>query len=516
MHVIFHLLCGTLLVAIASSASCDLPTVSVTFGSCNVSTPGRDGTAFSYGVLLAVNQAQICATPSTFVTSPLLEHEDVCLEQNRIGMTAAQCRSRRGNYVTKDDADIVPVEGLAQQSTNMKFLPPIDKSTLAPIQLQLGTSVGVHSGFITSGDQHANSHLPLNEDSVVLAEMKRSGQIASNSFGLDVGSQSVSSPRNGRLTLGGHLPAMVRGPRWEFKIDRSNPVINSRSCALKVDIRHINIGIGGKDVELIAPDSNTRVCIEIYDRLTRLPSTGLKALKDELRNEGAKEAVGEEGKPDGRFGGILDTEPGLLYETAGGRVNLSDLVQSMQITIRGGLVGGKEADLTVDLGNQDVVQPLVGLDENGVPAVNASLEKLMVYHQRGIGDAAVLGRAFLEKLYLHVDYDNNVFYLGHLDVGGQSQAAVPSRSCDGGTKSVNSLVWLIVLTVLLALVVIALLGLAWYLFRKQKTQLEVLRADVQNTREQLLPLLERPSTDHDGDGRGGTMPVMGSGSELPV
>lgn len=130
----------------------------------------------------------------------------------------------------------------------------------------------------------------------------------------------------------------------------------------------------------------------------RLPSTVLKSLKDELRNEGAKEAVPQEGKPEGRFGGILDTEPGLLFETAGARVNLSDLVQSMQITIRGGFVGGKEADLNVDLGNEDVVQPLVGLNENGVPAFNASLEKLMVYHQRGIGDAAVLGRAFLEKV----------------------------------------------------------------------------------------------------------------------
>lgn len=263
MPGLFHLLCGALLVVMASSASCDLPTVSVTFGSCNVSTPGLDGIAYSYGVLLAVNRAQICATPSTFVTSPLLEHEDVCSEQNRIGMTAAQCRSRRGNYVSKDDAEVVSAEGLAQQSTNMKFLPPIDKSTRAPIQLQLGTVVSVHSGFITSGDQHANSHFPLNEDSVVLAEMKRTNQIASKEFGVDVGSQSVYSPRNGRLAIGGLQAAMIKGPRWEFKIDRSKPDINSRACALKVDIRHIHIGIGGRDVELIAPDSYTRVCIEM-------------------------------------------------------------------------------------------------------------------------------------------------------------------------------------------------------------------------------------------------------------
>lgn len=104
-----------------------------------------------------------------------------------------------------------------------------------------------------------------------------------------------------------------------------------------------------------------------------------------------------------------------------------------------------------------------------------------------------------------------MFYLGHIDVGGQSQLAVSSRSCDGGTKSVNSLAWLIVLTVLFALVVAALLWMAWYLIRKQRTQLEVLRAEVQSTREQLLPLVERPSSDQDGGGIGGTMPVMGPG-----
>ena len=263
MNRLFQLLCEALLIVMASSASCNLPTVSVTFGSCNISTPGRDGMAYSHGVLLAVNQAQICATPSTFVTSPLLEHEDVCLEQNLMGMTAGQCRSFRGNYVTNGDAEVASADGLVQQSTNAKFLPTIDKSTRAPIQLQLDTSVSVRSGFITSGDQHANSHLSLNEDSVLLAEMVRTKQIASRAFSIDVGSQNPKSLRNGRVIFGGLQPGMVKGPRWAFKIDRSNLVLNSRDCALKVDIRHITMVIGGKPVELIGPDSNTRLCIEM-------------------------------------------------------------------------------------------------------------------------------------------------------------------------------------------------------------------------------------------------------------
>jgi hypothetical protein len=120
-----------------------------------------------------------------------------------------------------------------------------------------------------------------------------------------------------------------------------------------------------------------------------------------LRTGGAKEVALDEGKPEGRFAGvlkILDTEPGLLYDTRGSKANLSDLVRSMQITIVKGLVGGKEVDLVVNLGTEDLVQPLVGLDDEGVPVANDTFQKLMVYHERGLGNAAVLGRAFLEKV----------------------------------------------------------------------------------------------------------------------
>jgi len=108
-----------------------------------------------------------------------------------------------------------------------------------------------------------NSHLPLNEKSELLAKMKSAGQISANSFGLDVGSQSYTSQRNGRLTLGGHQPAMVKGARWEFKIDRTKLEIKERFCPLQVDIGKIVINIGGRDIELVSPDSNTNICIEM-------------------------------------------------------------------------------------------------------------------------------------------------------------------------------------------------------------------------------------------------------------
>jgi len=111
------------------------------------------------------------------------------------------------------------------------------------------------------------------------------------------------------------------------------------------------------------------------------------------------------------------------------------------------------------------------------------------------------------KLYLHVDYDNDVFYLGFIDVGGQYQLPVSSGSCDSGPRSTNSLPWLIVLTILLAFVVAAVVVLAWSVFHRQRAQLKALRADVARTRDEIGPLLERPSTGH-GSERSGQMPNM--------
>lgn len=135
-----------------------------------------------------------------------------------------------------------------------------------------------------------------------------------------------------------------------------------------------------------------------YDRLTRLPSLGLNTLRSALRARGAEELIQEQGEPKGRFHGTLDPEPGLLYGPGSSNISLTTLVRSMQITLGGGLVGGSPTDLTVNLDTEDLVQPLIGLNANGAPAVNTSLRKLMVYHERGIGDAAVLGRGVLEKV----------------------------------------------------------------------------------------------------------------------
>jgi hypothetical protein len=80
----------------------------------------------------------------------------------------------------------------------------------------------------------------------------------------------------------------------------------------------------------------------------------------------------------------------------------------MQITLENGLVGGKPVDLTVNLGAEDLVQPLVGLNDKGVPAVDDTLQKLMVYQKGGIGNAAVLGRGFLEKVKIqHVSMEHS-------------------------------------------------------------------------------------------------------------
>ncbi|KAK3380908.1 hypothetical protein B0H63DRAFT_560722 [Podospora didyma] len=427
----------------ASSTPCDA-TISVSLGPCNISIDGQQ-TAYSWGALLVVNRAEICAAPSSFVASPLIEHQDVCSEQQRDGMTAEQCRSRRGNYVTSQDINSTasPPDLLAL-NPNLKFLRP-DRVTNDPIQFQIGTSVSTLSGLITSGDQHTNSHLPLNNASTVLENLKSKGQIGARSFALDVGSQQYLSPRKGRLTLGSYQPAMVKGSFWEYKIDNNRSALNDRLCPFQVQIQEISLRIANlaTPVVLVSTDSNSWACIEPYDRQFRLPSTGLTLLKNNLTASGFSEAAEESGTPVGRFGELLDIEPGLVFRKASYKPNsplLADLISSMQIILRGGTVRGLDTPLTVELPGNELVQPLRGLNKQGAPVWNTSYEELLVYrNSSSLGSAPVLGRAFLEKLYMFVDYENSVFKLGHIDPDGQVQLPISSNlACDTSSSSQQS------------------------------------------------------------------------------
>lgn len=262
MHLLLaaiHLAYSLLPMVVEGAASCNLPTVSLSVGSCNLTLP--DGRVYSYGIRIGVNGTQLCASPSTVVANPLLEHVDVCTSQKE--MTLGECRSRRGSYLNTSNIHTAATSGLAENNPNWVALmgndqPAFQLGTDSPIQLQADIQAAVLSGCITRGDQHTNSHFPLNENSVVIKELQENGLIAGNSWALDVGDTN----RRGRLTLGGYQPGRVDGPFQEYDMRKYDQKLNDRYCPLQVTIAQLDFRVGNQSISLVSPDLKVPACIE--------------------------------------------------------------------------------------------------------------------------------------------------------------------------------------------------------------------------------------------------------------
>lgn len=96
--------------------------------------------------------------------------------------------------------------------------------------------------------------------------MKDAGLIAARSWGLNSGSQSYSSPRDGSLVLGGYDQASIDG---DFHFTRdvvSGGVVNKRRCPLQVTLSGLTMIVdgpkGSKSYAYAVAASKVTVCLE--------------------------------------------------------------------------------------------------------------------------------------------------------------------------------------------------------------------------------------------------------------
>lgn len=168
------------------------------------------------------------------------------------------------------------------------------------------------------------------------------------------------------------------------------------------------------------PLTNTGEEKNSYDKLTRFPGSLLRDLRNFTTGEtGWTE---EPNNQEGRYGDLLDLEPGLIYRVAAN----STVAMSMEIT----LDGGQKFVIPTD----KLLAPLSGLDPDGGPVVNDAFREVQVYREPGVGLAPVLGRSFLSQAYLFVDYDASTFKLGSLspDASAAGGDVASSGKCSGG------------------------------------------------------------------------------------
>ena len=137
-------------------------------------------------------------------------------EKQLNGSRPAQCLSRKGGYVNLNQLPSVDPVGLEENNKGWKNITSVDASdpfkyaVRAPLQLR-DQQVTFRQGIIDSGLQHTTSHIGLAETSTFLQSLKDTGLIGARSWGLNSGSQSYATPRDGSLVLGGFDQASIDG-----------------------------------------------------------------------------------------------------------------------------------------------------------------------------------------------------------------------------------------------------------------------------------------------------------------
>ncbi|KAK4249857.1 hypothetical protein C7999DRAFT_29726 [Corynascus novoguineensis] len=315
-------------------------------------------------------------------------------------MSSEICEGR-GGLVDRNKLPTAPIDGLADNNPGWRSLMSMDESQArlqafqyaARAMLKLRDhNVTIVEGLATQGQQSSLSHIGLGEKSTLLRAFKDAGLIGALSWGLNAGSQSFEFPRDGNLVLGGYDDASIDGNVNYYDIAVPN-LINDRPCPLQISLLGLNITVENGDGS--EPDEQNYlqrsgkfpVCVEPYDNLFRFPSNYIDQLK---RHISPRLAATDKGPvPESSYPDIYNLEPGLVYNTSA----------KFRVTMKVSLENG----LTVTIPHHEMVRPLRGLDNQGVPQVEPDYREVAVYATQAPGDAVVLGKAFLSQVYLFVD-----------------------------------------------------------------------------------------------------------------
>ena len=220
-----------------------LPLVQLALGNCTILRSGSD--IHSFGVKASIGGTEICLTPSTvtndtfLTTSPLCEEESNRVDAEGIIMTESQCSSRRGYFITDFQVQDVSADAIRQNNPSWTNLGDNEIGTAAKTTLKLYDQfIDLDVVLITSGKHFTASHLGLGSASPFLRKLKKLGLISSLAWGINVGSQSVLSPRRGSLVLGGYDQASLVSSSFSDYPITNNP-IGGRVCPLQVTVHNL-------------------------------------------------------------------------------------------------------------------------------------------------------------------------------------------------------------------------------------------------------------------------------------
>lgn len=452
-----------LVVGSTSAPACQSDaTVQLNLGNCTIPRVGQSDVQ-SWGIKIDIEGAnELCFVPSTVLNDTFLTATDLCastemLTVHGIPLTLAQCASRRGGLVA-------PSELKGAQTSSLVFNPawtslrnPIDGAAEITMRLFRQT-LTMTSGLILSGQNSSASHLGLATNSTFLRVLKENGLIASLSWGLNVGSQSVQRPRGGSLVLGGWDQASMASSSF-YEFDIANTKIQNRECPLQVKITGLTMSVktgnGTNTKNIFSEATGINACIEPYDNLFRLPDETLSTLRDYVNQiAGSRVKFLGPGEYSKR---LVNLEPGLVFPAG------VDFNATLRFVIND--------NMTIDVPHYEFQRPLRGLDENGTIVLDPSFHELQIYGDPAPLNAPVLGKAFLSQVYLFVDYEARKFYMAPQNLEATTSSPISSSSCKSPpittNKDSNSTEKaVIVVGSLLGALIIAIIGYLLYKWRR--------------------------------------------------
>ncbi|KAK0729628.1 hypothetical protein B0H67DRAFT_3482 [Lasiosphaeris hirsuta] len=407
---------------VLSAPFCQAPaTIQLSLGQCLVLSPDQTTDVQSWGVRIGVeNASEICIVPSTVVNTTFLTSSEICgddqLDMQGVTMTKEQCRSRRGGFITKAAVPSFSTDGLDVLNPGwVGFDNKITAAANATLQL-LTQEIALVEGLITEGQMSTTSHLGLAASSSLLDRLQLLGRIGAKSWGLNSGSQSYSSPRDGSLVLGGYDSSSLAGPFFDYDITTTKPVEN-RFCPLQILVTGLtmNVQTANSTISRTLVDRSNKLdaCIEPYDNLFRVPQAVLDTFQTVFKQ--ATKFSGDSVQPSEYQSSLLNLEPGIVFPKDAGDFNAT-----LRFTIN--------YNQTVDIPVFELIRPLRGLDSKGKVVVNEKYNEIQIYASPAPEDAPVLGKAFLSQIYLYVNYENMKFHLASQNLEANTPLPVASES----------------------------------------------------------------------------------------
>ncbi|KAH0548106.1 hypothetical protein GP486_008164, partial [Trichoglossum hirsutum] len=376
--LLLHLLQFASAVPSATSGSCSSPQFTAPLSTCTFASG-----ATSYGIIVEVGgpptPQRLCLAPSTLVNSTIVSVDSLCDPH----LTRRECESLHGGLFDKKQSStwkdvLLPQYNSTRQEGAWAHLNPSGIVDVGYDTLRIpgGNEVALY-GFGIALDASPKGTLGLGTESLFLDEVVTKGYAPSQSWSLDVGSQSVAHPRDGELVVGGYNKGRADG---NFAWQNISDLSGGQPCPLRTSIKEMSIIMeDGKEKPLLSSSGPVDACIEPYKNSFHFTTALLSAWKTatDYDDDFAKTFAATNAQSN------LLMEPGLIYSGAAPKWSLS-------ITTASGY--------KTTIPQFELQQPLSGLNATGNKQTMGNATHVPVAASpTGEGTISTLGRIFLSQ-----------------------------------------------------------------------------------------------------------------------